>query len=209
MVAKKKTQIWKGYYDVVLLPPPPVQDYAIELSRQLERYGSKFVLGKRRYIPHLSLYHIAVADADFDAFSAEIRKIAAALEPRRLKLDGIEMPLLMTEKPAWLAKLHRDIVRRTSPFFDWDSGAQDSWGGLPPQLQGRAKGHIEKYGSPLIGAGFKPHITLTSFEDKAQAGSIPALKFEPLSFLVDRVYISELGPSHTCQRIVTRCWCGP
>jgi 2'-5' RNA ligase len=198
--------IWKNYFDVVILPPPPVQEYAIRLSRRLARYGGEFRLEKRRYIPHLSLYHIAVQPKDFDAFREEVRKIAAAFEPHELRLKNIESRLLMTEKPKWLTKLHRDVVAKTSRYFDWTSGRQDSIGvgWLPPKLQPRAAAYAQKYGSPLIGAAFRPHITLTSFGDKTAPAGIPPLPFEPMSFVVDRLNICELGPSHSCQRIVGR-----
>jgi len=177
-----------------------VRDYAIALSRQLRNYGSKFVLGNREYIPHISLYHIAVRQENFAAFREEAGRIWARLGGGRLKLRGIELPLLMTEKPKWLERLHDEVVERTVKFFDWDSGAKDSW-----RADGvRQRRYVEKYGSPYVRGGFKPHITLTSFEDKSVVKEIPALEFKPMSFEVNHLYICELGPSHSCRRIVAR-----
>lgn len=192
--------LWKNYYDVVILPPPPVRDYAIDLSRQLQRFGAKFVLGKQRFVPHVSLYHIPVRPEDFEDFSNEVSDVAAGCKGGELKLTGIEMPLLMTDKPAWLSQLHRDIVRRTLKFFDWDYGAEETWAAESP----RAKTCLEKYGTPMIGRLFRPHITLTSFEDKAVAREIPPPGFKPLAFPVDDIWICELGPSHSCQRVIRR-----
>jgi hypothetical protein len=50
--------IWSDYFDVVILPPPAVRDQAIALSRQLKKYGGRFVLGKTRFLPHISSAHI-------------------------------------------------------------------------------------------------------------------------------------------------------
>jgi len=111
----------------VILPPAPVRDYAIALSRQLKKYGGKFVLGKRQYLPHLSLYHIAVRPENFEALTREVGDIQADLKKGELKLRGVEVPLLLTEKPSWLERLHVTLVERTVKLFDWDSGAQDSW----------------------------------------------------------------------------------
>jgi hypothetical protein len=198
-----ETTLWANYFDVVILPPPPVRDHAIALSRKLQKYGARFVLGRRRYIPHISLYHIPVLPHDFEAFAATVERVAGTHRGGDLRLREIEMPIVMTDKPAWLKKLHLDVVHATSKYFDWKYGAEDLWSVdyLPSNLKVRAEGYLKKYGSPMIDAVFRPHITLTSFEDKSVAKDIPPLEFEPLVFHVDQVSICELGPSHSCQRI--------
>src|SRR5262245_59901987 len=55
---------WPNYFDVVILPSAAVRDHSIALSRKLQKYGAKFVLGRRRYLPHISLYHIPVKPED-------------------------------------------------------------------------------------------------------------------------------------------------
>src|ERR1051326_3170456 len=118
-----KSTLWPGYYDIVILPPPDVRDHTIALSRQLQNYGAKFVLGRRKYMPHISLYHIPVKRERFDSFAAAVAAVAQSHNGGVLKLRGIEMPVVMTDKPSWLKKLHRDIVRQTLPFFDWEYGS--------------------------------------------------------------------------------------
>jgi hypothetical protein len=49
--------------------------------------------------------------------------------------------------------LHLDVVRKTNPYFD------------------------QEHEAPLRGMPFKPHITLTSFEDKNVIDDIPPLTF--------------------------------
>jgi hypothetical protein len=201
--------VWKNYFDVVILPPPPIRDYAIQLSKRLRKYGGKFVLGKRRYIPHLSLYHIPVTPRNFPLFSAEVERIVGTFRGAELPLQKIELPLLITERPPWLRKLHLDVVKHTNRFFDWDYGAQESLRAIrfAGKRRVQAERHLERYGSPLIGSLFRPHITLTSFEDKSVIDDIPPLTFVPASFRVDAIHICELGPSHSCQRIVARFPC--
>jgi hypothetical protein len=206
MRSEKDVELWTNYFDIVILPPPPIRDYAIDLSARLKKYGGRFVLGKRRYIPHISLYHIPVRPENFPAFREEVETITERFNGGELKLRSIELPLLMTDKPKWIQQLHLDIVKKTSKYFDWDYGAETSWNMdlLPANLRVRAKGYLEKYGTPMIGAVFRPHITLTSFEDRSIVDEIPALPFKPMSFQVDTIYICELGHSHSCQRVVAK-----
>jgi len=54
----------------------------------------------------------------------------------------------------------------------------------------------------MVGVNFEPHITLTVFKDQSCISELPPLKFESRSFDADKISICELGPSHSCQRIV-------
>jgi hypothetical protein len=195
--------LWPDYYDIVILPPPAVQQHAIGLSQQLQAYGSNFVLGTERFIPHISLYHVPVRKEQFDAFSNVVREVAAQHAGGTLRLVSMEMPVLMTDKPEWLTRLHVQMVRQTSRFLDREYGAERTWNTdyLPADLAAPAQRYLEEFGSPLINEVFRPHITLTTFEDKALAQRLPGMDFERMSFEVDAVSICELGRSHSCQRI--------
>jgi hypothetical protein len=197
-------EIWKNYFDVVVLPSPVVAEYAVQLSRRLQRHGAEFVLGPRSYIPHISLYHIPVLPKDFRNFSDAVTALAASHSGGELQLTALEMPVIQTDKPLWLRSLHRDVVRSTVRYFDWDYGAQERWHTdyLPARLKARAEENVRKYGSPLIGGVFRPHITLTSFTDKTVVSEIPEFEIEPLRFEVKKIAICEMGPHHSCQRVV-------
>jgi hypothetical protein len=204
--SKTSARVWKNYFDVVILPPPDVRDYSIDLSARLQNYGGKFVLCKHRYIPHISLYHIPVRPEKFEAFSREIQKISGAFAGGELNLRSIELPLLMTDKPKWITRLYLDVINKTKKYFDWSYGAEDTWkmGLLPANLRSRAQGYLKTFGTPLMGAAFRPHITLTGFEDISVVRKIPPMTFKPMSFDVDAIHICELGPFHSCQRIVAK-----
>jgi hypothetical protein len=198
------SSLWPNYFDIVLLPPPPVMDHAIALSQQLQRYGGKFVLGTGRYIPHISLYHIPVRPERFAAFSNAVQNVASTHAGGRLRLLSVDMPALMTDKPEWLTNLHLQMVEHTAAFLDREYGVEQMWDTeyLPADLKDPARRNLKEFGSPLIDAVFRPHITLTSFEDKSIRHSIPELNFERLTFEADAVSICELGPSHSCQRTI-------
>lgn len=197
--------IWKNYFDVVILPPRDVRAHAIALSKELRRYGGKFVLGERRYLPHISLYHIPVRPKRFEAFAQAVGRAASLRRGGTLRLRAVDMPVLMTTKPEWLVRLHKNVVESTLPYFDWDYGAENLWNAdkLPPHLKAEGKRNLMRFGSPMIGRVFRPHITLSSFDGRSRAGKI-LLEFERLSFAVNEIAICELGPHHTCHRTIAR-----
>src|SRR5689334_6174573 len=108
--------LWPGYYDVVILPPPFVRDYAIALSRRLQRAGGRWSLGKNAFLPHISLYHIPVAPENFGAFTNALEEIAHSTKWGTLETSSFDMPLLMFNKPEWLKQLQRNVVRSTVEY---------------------------------------------------------------------------------------------
>jgi hypothetical protein len=194
---------WRGYYDVVILPPAPIRDYAIGLSRQLRKLGGRWTLGKTAFLPHISLYHIPVTPEDFPAFANQVQHAAQSAGWGFLQTTGFDMPLLMFDKPEWLAELCRDVVHRTVRYLDRDYGVEQTWdvrwfAGRRREL---AQRYLERYGTPMFGMNFRPHITLSSFE-RAAMPEADILKFKTLRFRPDRLAICELGESHSCQTIV-------
>jgi 2'-5' RNA ligase len=201
----KPAVLWPGYYDVVIIPPEAVLAYAIEISSRLHRLGGKWKLGRRSFLPHVSLYHIPVRKTDFDSFRKEVRQIASETSPRALQLVGFDMPVLKVSKPAWFDDLHRRLIRRTVRFFDRGYRAEGAWGldffsGRRRQF---AERYLETYGTPMFGMNFRPHITLTSFKGKEPPAEF-VIEVTPLKFTPDHLAICELGESHSCQRVIER-----
>jgi hypothetical protein len=195
-----KPEIYRNYYDIVILPPKPVIEYSISLSQSLRPYG-KWILGRRQFIPHISLYHIPVKPNDFAVFVSEIASVLSRSNAGRLQTTAIQSNLLMFDKPDWIRKLYMRIIKRTLPYFDW-SYSRELW-----RLEGRDRiaskqKYYSMYGTPMVGINFEPHVTLTVFKDSVEQHKLPQVKFERHSFQVDSITICELGPSHSCQRIV-------
>ncbi len=199
-----KRKIWKNYFDIVILPPREVSDYAIKMSRELTRYGTKWTLGKKSFIPHISLYHIAVKPKKFAAFFDEIQNAIKNTRPGYLKTTAIEPNSLIFDKPAWIQKLCLKVIENTVKYYDWNYGTDGYWplDHFPKRMRKVGARFIKKYGTPLVGPNFRPHVTLTSF-----AGTAPILKTKKakkFKFKPSHIYVCELGPSHSCQRIVKK-----
>lgn len=190
-------KIWKNYFDIVILPPREISDYARELSKGLARYGTKWKLGKKSFIPHISLYHIAVKPKSFDDFIVEIQHTMSNFSPGYVKTTVIKPHMLMFDKPLWIQKLHRKVIKKTIKYVDW--GYPNHW----PPRRGKVRARsIKKYGTPLVGAHFRPHVTLASFS--GDTPKLPIKKARVFKFKPTHIYVCELGPSHSCQRVVEK-----
>lgn len=112
----------------------------------------------------------------------------------------------MTDKPEWIKKLYKRVINKTVRYYDWNYGTDELWSidKFPKWMQKIGKKYMKRYGTPLVGANFRPHFTLTRFT-KGQPKmlkkdlQLKKMKFKPLG-----VFVCELGESHTCQRIVAR-----
>ncbi len=200
-------KIYKNYFDIVILPPKEIRDYAINLSKQLYKHNSKWVLGKESFLPHISLFHIPVESKNFDNFVSELEKIVKGFKAGKLKINNLMLwkphfaILLMTDRPEWIRKLYLKIIRRTLKHFDWDYEVEKIWHlSKPPKLMQK---NLKKYGTPMVGRYFIPHITLGMFRnEKDLIEGFNKLKLKKYDFKPDSIYICELGKSHSCQKIL-------
>jgi 2'-5' RNA ligase len=194
--------LWPGYYDVVILPPAPIRDHALELSEALHRMGGQWRLGKRAFLPHISLYHVPVRNENLDAFLKELQDIVDTTPWGSLETTTFDMPVMLVTRPEWLKNLHRRIVRRTVRFLNRKYRPEKTWS--LDRFSGRrlefAKQYLREYGSPMVGMNFRPHITLSSFRGREPAD--PGIHVRRMMFRADRLHVCELGQSHTCHRIV-------
>lgn len=199
-----KKQIWKNYFDIVILPPEEISNYCIGLSKKLRRYGTKWTLGKNSFIPHISLYHIAVKPKKFRPFVAEIQRTIENFSPGYLHTTVIEPNFLMFNKPEWIQKLYQKIIKNTLEYYDWDYGTDEFWplNNFPKKMRKIGARFIKKYGTPMVGANFRPHATLTVFENESPNLRIKRAK--KFKFKPNFLYVCELGPSHSCQRVVKK-----
>jgi hypothetical protein len=199
--------VWPGYFDVVILPPAPVRDHALELSGQLYRMGGLWRLGKRAFLPHISLYHIPVRDEDLDAFLNELQLIVNSTRWGSLDTTAFDMPVMMVSKPEWLRSLHERVVRRTVGFLDRTWRVEKTW--RLDRFSGRrlvfAKKYLREYGTPMVGMNFRPHITLSSFKGREPDSNLHVRR---MTFRAGRLHVCELGQSHTCHRIVREIFPG-
>ncbi len=196
-------------YDVVILPPPALSRYAIKLSRQIAgRFGSPLILDEQQALPHISLYHVAVARPRLPEVQAALARIAAQTAPGSLQVSGIrsyrQFHSLAIElsKPRWLRRLYLRIIHRLNPLRDHQFDNERVWNAA--RLSPSQRSFIARYGTPLIGHHFIPHITVAVVKDSSQLEAAAALiKPSLTSFTARWLYLCVQGQHHTCRRIVS------
>jgi len=128
-----KTKIWENYFDIVILPPKEARDYAIGLSRQLNKCGTSWSLGRKNYLPHISLFHIPVKPGNFNNFIVSLRKTVKNFKIGKLKVNNLLLwephfsVLLMTDKPDWIKKFYLKIIKNNLRYFNWDYNIEKLW----------------------------------------------------------------------------------
>ena len=203
--------LYNNYYDVVILPSPQVRDYSISLSKQLHKYGSTWALGKSKYIPHISLYHIPIKAKDYNSFITNLENVVKGLRVGKLETGYPEMyeiynaVFINVSKPDWLKKLYLKIIKKSYKYLNPNFDLDKAW--RTERMPSGMKKNVKKYATPMVGHYFKPHITLGFFKDKDQLHSaFDKIKPKKYSFLVDSIFVCTLGPNHTCQKIVKRIY---
>ena len=196
--------------DVVILPPEGIARKAIALSRLLtRRFGSPLLLDRAGALPHISLYHIAVSRDRLSAFRERLRAIAARTEVGELHVVGIHIYrefgsiAIAISKPRWLQRLYLRIIHETSELRDTRFDNHRSW--VSERLSPGERAWIDRYGTPLVGRFFIPHITLGIIRDCDQLqAAARVISLRHRGFKVTELAICRQGPHHTCTRVIER-----
>ena len=201
-------KIWTDFFDVVILPPPEIRDYAIELSAKLHEHGTPWKLGLEERLPHLSLFHFSVHPKDLSFSHRPVRLLTRKMCGGDLQLTSISSPrhgatFLNTDCPSWLTNAAREtsqILRKEGVAIE-DPRFIERWRQM--ELTSRMEANIHNYGSPFMNQDFIPHFTLGVLKDKARAQDIAAsLSFRGTSWTVDRLYIVQVGDGWTAWDIL-------
>ncbi len=199
----KKPFIYKNYYDVVILPPPEVRNYAVKLSREICRqFHTNFVLGQSAYLPHISLYHVPLRPEVLPRLNKTLQVILSRFKLGRLHTIGIKKGnavWIEITNPSWLTKLHLAILKEVAPLRDKTFKVERTWDWAYASLQ---KKYIENYGSPLVKKYFDSHITINFIDAHKNGNSIikfiKSVKFKTQGFKVNSISVCRQGPHHTC-----------
>lgn len=156
-----------------------------------------YVVDNLKLIPHLSLFHLRIANRKFEQIGPAVKEVIKNYHPFRLKsikLVKYKKDLVLyyrLSKPAILSKLNNEIVKKCHKFrigelFVWYKKCQFS------KID---RQYIHEYGSYWsVGKNFVPHLTMVKYKvpsDKAKImWGIGDFKFD---FIANTIAICEIN----------------
>jgi len=188
--------------NVVLLPPDPVMDMALDWNQMLCKVRpANIALGKLQYLPHISMVMGCIREDQLAQANGLLQSIASqqsalALEvPNIRTVNGASGNTVITldiNPTRELAALHESIVNKFQRLITQDAD-EAAINDIPP-ISDDAIEWINHYIPDQCFDNFWPHITL-GFGD-------PPPRFQPISFRASRLAICHLGNYCTCRTIL-------
>jgi 2'-5' RNA ligase len=184
--------------DVALLPPAPVADQAVALSKALPPRGpDRLRLGPEQ-LPHVTLTQQFVREPELAEALDRIDATLKRVRPLTLQVTGggkgHSAVWMAIESSAPLIDLHHALMEALR-------GLERSGGGPAAFFAGNARPGdvmwVAGYRLKAAFASFQPHITL------GHAATAPSI--EPFAFTADTVAACHLGRFCTCRRVF-RSW---
>ena len=193
--------------DIVLLPSPELAQKAVNLSQQLSKFGSQFVLKDGEYFPHLSLYMVRLKIDDIKAVEDFLNKIAATKSPecklaarRYYQSHGyIDVEYRRT---ASLDDLQAKIIAKINPLRD---GLLDVDKTRLQAATGSIKENLERYGYVALAELFRPHMTFTRLNTNKLIAKDEFPSINHFDGPFTKLGLFELDGNNSCIRKIAEC----
>ena len=197
------------FLDIVILPPKELRErLGKKIKQATADYPKVIVVDNKKFIPHVSLFHIRTSKAGLKKISKLLPEIIKNY--RSIKLSSTIFDIrgesgriwfvLGLTNPRELRKLNSKVVYACRSFRT----------GMMPFTSKRKATKLEKqyrkdFGSRHILKLFRPHITLAMLKHKDDARAVErkwrGLK---LNFTPDEVAITEVNYWHQVTRIIKK-----
>jgi len=188
--------------DVVILPPDPVMDLALEWNRLLcKTHPTNIVLNKMNCLPHITIAMGCLPANQLEHANELLQSIASQhhileLQVPHLKTEdtssGNTVVTFDIDVSPELIRVHELIIAAFSPLLSQDATEADIYD--PPPIDPSALDWINHFIPHYSFEHFWPHITLGFGE--------PHANFKPYSFKASRLAICHLGNHCTCRSIL-------
>lgn len=191
--------------DIVLLPEEPLAEKAISASKKLAQFGGLFLLEDGKRYPHMSLYMFEINTDNIAKVEDALRQIAGRFSVVKAKADkynlgqGYSIGYIDPEYAASdeLHAIQDAVVEAVNPIR---TGMRNKDVAKMEDATGVQLQNFQKYGYPSIGELFRPHITLTRFDDYKPEALEVLPDISEFNGNFDRLGLFEMGDNGTCVR---------
>jgi 2'-5' RNA ligase len=196
--------------DVVLLPPPRIEELAIGISRELADHtiATPVVLNTEDCLPHISLGMGAVNLRQLGIIDQELDELTAASLPLNLEVERLAVVRTHTGETVSgfdirctedLQLLHEWVITLISQFGVGEVTRDMVYAEKDEEIVEFTTSYIAGYERNSSFLNYSPHITL-GYGDAGDACKEICL---PLPFAASRLAICHLGNYCTCRRIIS------
>jgi len=187
--------------DVVLLPNTELSAKALSASQSLAQFDSLFTIDNNDFYAHSSLYMLELKTADLDKAVTLLQTIAKQLQP----ISGVATRYDQKERfidaeyevTAELSQLQMQVINTLN---DVRNGMRAKDKERMLSATGVALKNFQQYGYKPVGELFRPHITLTRFNDEPTNAQSVLPDVATFSGTFDRLALFEMGDNGTCVR---------
>lgn len=194
--------------DIVILPPAELRQRLGKKIREAAKgIPSVFVVDNKKFIPHLSLFHVRTSKNRIKKLESRIREIMKKYRPFELKTLGFywggdagrQWVCQNITNPNILTKLHKETVQAC---HDLRTGMMPS---ISKKLNKLEKFYRRKYGSRHLLKFFRPHFTLGMIKkDTDLERIIKRMRPLKMKFHADIVAITEVNFWHQVTRVIKK-----
>ncbi len=190
-------------YNVVLLPDSSIANKAAALSKELHIHGVRFTLEDGLFYPHVSIYMLQLETSILGKVEEALKRIA--VNTKMFNLIALRywqaMQFLDVEysKPDALSSLQFDVVNALNPLRD---GMREKDAERMKVSEGDKLYNFMTYGWDSIGTLYRPHLTITRFDEDQELRALQLPDFHDFTGLFDKVGLYEMGDNGTCVRRV-------
>lgn len=184
--------------DIVILPSEKVRKSVSTLTKKIsEKFPLRFRVDNKKLIPHITLFHVLIKDADLANVQREMELVIKGKKKMNLSFSGIKSgsyAIGASIKPSSsLSGLHKRVVKKINKYR---SGKTISKFKLPILNLDRLKRrYIKEYGVSGIFDFFWPHVTLCLLKNigDSRAAQKLAEKYKLPRFQADTVAITKVN----------------
>jgi 2'-5' RNA ligase len=195
-------------YDVVVIPPPEIAQQTVALSRALAPLGTFFTVDDVAIHPHISLYHIPLAESSLQTVSGLLQETLSTID-----LFPLEQETYYPDQGVWVGvryvaskpilDLHTLVIDalKGCRVLEDDTRYAERW----PEMNPEERKNLKECGWAHAYTHYSPHITFTKLKTP-QVDVLAHLPQYEFSFIVDHVGLYELGEHGTATRLVADFW---
>jgi len=193
--------------DIVILPPIKIRNkIGLKFKKEITKFPNVFVVDNKKFIPHLSLWHLKTSITKIEKFSHELNMVAKGQKP--IKIISADFHIVDKYKVCLSSEVQKSDLLESFQQKVFQTSYRFSTGMMPqffPAFGKWADEELEeakKYGKPLR---FNPHITAGWLKKEADAQKIVRMvKGVKYSFLAKEIYICEINKWWQVKKIIKK-----